>query len=98
QPLSGAAPVRSVGVGGAEFLATPKSRAHLVAFVDADSGISRAVTWRLSDTTMATIDQYGLVTAKCSAHGGSERATATSVADGAVSGSIVFAIGASGAC
>ena len=98
QPLTGAASVRSVGVAGAEFLATPGSRVKLVVFVDADSGISRAVAWRLSDTTMATVDQSGVVTAKCSAHGGSERATATSVSNGAVSGSVSFGIGASGSC
>jgi len=98
QSLSGAASVRSVGVAGAEFLATPGSRTRLTAFVDADAGISRAVTWQLSDTTMATVDESGVVTARCSAHGGSERATATSVANGAVSGSVSFGIGASGSC
>jgi len=98
QPLSGAPSVRSVGVAGAEFLATPGAHTKLVALVDADSGFSRAVTWQLSDTTMATVDQSGLVTAKCSAHGGSERATATSLANGALSGSVTFGIGASGSC
>jgi hypothetical protein len=98
QPLSGAASVRSVGVTGAEFLATPRSQAHLVAFVDADSGISRAVTWQLSDPALATIDQRGVVTAKCSAHGGNERATATSVANRGLSGSVTFGIGANEGC
>ncbi len=98
QPLSGAPSVRSVGVAGAEFLATPGSQTKLVALVDADAAVSHAVVWRLSDTTMATVDKSGRVTAKCSVHGGTERATATSVANGAVSGSVVFGIGASGSC
>ncbi|MGH7616357.1 MAG: Ig-like domain-containing protein, partial [Gemmatimonadaceae bacterium] len=69
---AGAPPVRSVAVFGTTFLATGGSQAHLVALVDADSGVSRAVTWRVSDTTMAKIDQSGLLTAKCSLRGGAD--------------------------
>lgn len=98
QPLDSATSVRSVGVAGTTFLATPGSRAQLVAIVDADSGLSHAVTWRLSDTTMATVDRSGLVTAKCSMSGGTETVTATSVANGAVGASATFGVGAAESC
>lgn len=98
QSAGGATSVRSVGVAGATFLATPGSQAQLVAIVDADSGLSHAVTWRLSDTTMATVDRSGLVTAKCSTSGGAETVTATSVANDAVSASATFGVGATESC
>jgi Bacterial Ig-like domain (group 2) len=98
QPLGGATSVRSVGVAGTTFLATPGSQVQLVAIVDADPGLSHAVTWRVNDTTMATVDRSGLVTAKCSMSGGTVAVTATSVGNGDVSASATFGVGAAESC
>jgi hypothetical protein len=98
QTAAGAPPVRSVALFGGDFLATPGSRTRMVAIVDANAGVSRALAWRVSDTTMATIDQTGLVTSKCSIHGGVDTVTATSIVDPTVSGRNVVGIGASGSC
>ena len=94
----GAPPVRSVAVFSTTFLATPGTQAHLVALVDADSGLSRAATWRVSDTTMARIDQAGVVTSKCSTRGGTDTVIATSVADPTLSGRTTFGVGATASC
>jgi hypothetical protein len=98
QLAAGAPPVRSVAVYGTDFLATPGSQARLVAAVDADPGLSRDVTWRLADTTMARIDQTGLVTSKCSTRGGVDSVTATSVADPGVTGRATFGVGPQASC
>ena len=42
-----------------------------------------AVTWQVSDATLASIDANGVVTAKCTKDGGTLKVTATAVADGA---------------
>src|SRR6185503_9143892 len=81
QPVAGAPPVRSVAVFGADFLPNAGAQARLVAVVDADAGVSHAVTWRSNDTTLARIDQTGLVTAQCTTRGGTDSVTAKSVVD-----------------
>jgi hypothetical protein len=96
--VAGAPPVRSVAVLGAGFLATPGDQLHLVPYFDADSGVSTAVTWQISDTTLARIDASGAVTAKCSVHGGADTVTATSVADPTVRGQAPIGIGVAAAC
>src|SRR5262249_29252565 len=98
QTVAGAPPVRSVAVFSTTFLPNAGSQAHLVAIGDADSTLSRAVTWRLNDTTLARIDQSGVVTAKCSVRGGLDTVTATSVADPSVRGSTTFGVGANASC
>jgi hypothetical protein len=98
QTVADAPPVRSVALFGADFLTAAGSQARMVAIVDADAGVSHALAWRVSDTTMATIDQAGLVTSKCSIHGGVDTVTATSIVDPNVSGRTVVGIGASGSC
>jgi len=80
------------------FLGTPGSETRMVATVDANPGLSRDVTWRLTDTTMARIDQTGLVTSKCSTRGGADTVTATSVADPSVSGRTTFGVGPQASC
>ena len=82
----GAPPVRSVGILGNEFLPLATDKAQLVAVVDADAGLSTAVTWRSRDTTLATVDANGLVSARCTTAGGTDTVTATSVADTSVRG------------
>lgn len=98
QTLPDAPPVRSINVFGTTFLPTPGNQARAVAIVDADSGVSRAVTFRLSDTTMARVDPSGLVTAKCSVRGGVDTLTVTSVADPTLHGLAMFGIGVSASC
>jgi hypothetical protein len=90
--------VRSVAVFGTTFLATPGAQTKMVAIVDADAGMSRAVNWRLSDTTLARIDPTGLVAAKCSTRGGTDTVTAVSAADATVSGKTTFGVGVSASC
>ena len=95
---AGAPPVRSVAVLGAGFLATPGAQLHLLPYFDADAGVSTAVTWQISDTTVARIDAGGTVTAKCSVHGGVDTVTATSVADPTVRGQAAFGVGVAATC
>jgi hypothetical protein len=94
----GAPQVRSVAIYGAMFLATPGIQTRMVALVDADASFSHAVTWRVSDTTMARVDQTGLVTSKCSTRGGTDTLTAISVADPSVVGRATFGVGAQASC
>lgn len=54
--------------------------------VDANAGISDAVRWASSDTTVATISPSGLLRSRCRATTGSTLITATSVADPRVRG------------
>jgi hypothetical protein len=70
----------SIGFGG------PDHTLQLVAHVDADPGISRAVSWASSDTTVATVTAAGLLRSKCRQQTGSAVITARSVADPAVTG------------
>jgi hypothetical protein len=98
QTVPGAPPVRSITVFGTQFLPMPGNQARAVAIVDADSGVSTAVTFRLSDTTMARVDPSGLVTAKCSVRGGVDTLTVTSVADPTLHGLALFGIGVSASC
>ena len=95
---AGAPPMRSVALLGAGFLATPGSQLHLVPYVDADPGVSTAVTWQISDTTLARVDAAGTVTAKCSVHGGADTVTATSVTDPTVRGQAPIGVGAAASC
>lgn len=96
--VTGAPQLRSVAVLGAGFLATPGSQLHLVPYFDADPSVSTAVTWQISDTTLARIDAGGTVTAKCSVHGGADTVTATSVVDPTVGGQASIGIGAAATC
>jgi hypothetical protein len=97
QLLPGAPHVRSVGILGAGFLATPGAQLHLVPYVDADAG-SSAVSWSISDTTLARIDASGVMTAKCSRTGGADTVTATSAVDPTVHGQTVVGVGVAPSC
>lgn len=98
QLAPGAPPVRSLTILGTGFLTGPGSQDRLTPYLDADPGVSTAVRWRLSDTTLARIDTTGLVTAKCSTHGGTDSVTAVAVADTTVQGSATFGVGAQATC
>ena len=98
-PLApGAPPLRTLTILGQDGLYAPGVQIHLVPYFDADPIVSRAVTWKLSDTTLATIDSSGTVTAKCSRSVGTETATATAVYDGKTSASVQFGVAAGSNC
>lgn len=85
--LSSAPAVRSVtvmppamGFGLADY------EHQLRAFVDADSGVSSAVHWTSSDTTVATISATGLLRTKCRMTTGETIITAKAVVDERVQG------------
>ena len=85
--LAGAPPVRSVGfLGGTVFLVLPTDTAKLTAVVDADPGLTTAVSWRSADTTLATVSASGTVSARCTTLGGTDTVTAVSMADTTVRG------------
>ena len=85
QLVPNAPPLRSLILLGADFLYQPGVQVHLVPHFDANPDVSTAVTWTVSDTTLATVDANGVVTAKCKKDGGTVKVTATSVADGTTS-------------
>jgi hypothetical protein len=98
-PLAPGAPaVRAVDVIGTQFLGTPGSSVRLTAHFDADPTASRAVLWRVSDTTLASVDSTGLVTAKCTTHGGTDTVTAISRTDTLRRGSALVGIGMAASC
>ena len=67
QLAPGAPALRSLMVFGATFLYAPGAQSQLFGRFDADPSVPTTVTWRLSDTTAARIDSFGVVTAKCTA-------------------------------
>lgn len=64
----------------------PEEDFELRVIVDADSGVSDAVRWTSSDTTVARISAAGVLHTKCRATPGEAVITATSVADPRVRG------------
>ena len=98
QLAPGAPPLRALNVVGGMYLDALTNHAQLIAHFDADPEVSRAVTWQVSDTTLATIDANGTITAKCPNAGGTVKATATSVATPPVSGDVTMSVGARTTC
>lgn len=93
-----AATVRSVAIFGAAFLDLPGAEAHLSAVVDAPVSIQRAVRWSVDDTSLATIDQNGVVIARCNTRGGTVTTTARSVADSSVFSIVRLAVAPADSC
>ncbi|HEV2734244.1 MAG TPA: Ig-like domain-containing protein, partial [Longimicrobiaceae bacterium] len=80
--LPDAPPVRSVVVRPASTgLGIPGIEMPMTAEVDAAPGVSRAVRWSSSDTTVATVSAAGVVRSQCRRTPGEATITATSVAD-----------------
>jgi hypothetical protein len=59
----------------------PDWEEQMRAVVDADSGVSNAVRWSSSDTTVAAISPTGLLRTGCRATAGTAAITAISIAD-----------------
>lgn len=69
--LPDARPVRSVYVGdGGMGFGLPYLQAQLSAVVDAAPGVSQAVRWASSDTTLVTVTEDGVVRSECTPTGG----------------------------
>ena len=94
----GAPPLRSMMIVGQVFLTGPGVQGHLAPYFDADPSVTRAVTWHVSDTTLATIDPSGVITAQCSKSGGTVTATATSVYDTTVTASVQMGVAPAASC
>jgi len=94
----GAPPLRSMIIVGADFLYQPGVQVHLLPHFDADPGVSTAVTWSLSDASLATVDANGVVTAKCTKDGGTETVTATSVVDAGISATVRLGVAGANNC
>jgi hypothetical protein len=54
---------------------------QLTAYVDAAAGVDTAVTWQISDSTVAALSPTGLLRSQCRAATGSATIEARSVAD-----------------
>lgn len=98
QLAPGAPKLRGLIVLGADFLTQPGAQVHLVPHFDADPDVSQAVTWTVSDATLATVDANGVVTAKCSKPGGTVNVTATSVADPTFKSTVSMGVAPAASC
>jgi Bacterial Ig-like domain (group 2) len=79
----------------------PNLTEQMRAIVDADSGVTTAVRWSSSDTTVVTVSPTGVVRSQCRTVAGEAIITATSVADPTVRGKAsvaVYAIPPGGHC
>jgi Bacterial Ig-like domain (group 2) len=94
----GAPALRAITILGAEFLDHPGATAHLRPYFDANPGVSTAVTWQVSDTSIATIDANGVVTAKCTKSGGTAKVTVSSVVDPSVTSSLNMSVSPATSC
>jgi hypothetical protein len=90
--LPGAPAFRSVNIFGANFLGTPDDKDTLRAYFDADPEVSRGVTWRISDSTIASLTPDGIVTDKCTLDGGTETVTLVPAADTTLQATARFSI------
>src|SRR5206468_10427219 len=89
----GAPKVRSVVIlSGNMGFGLPDLTAQLQATVDADPGVSTAVTWSSSDTTVATVTPTGLVRSRCRRTPGESIITAASVVDPRVRGHVSVSV------
>ncbi|HKW10883.1 MAG TPA: Ig-like domain-containing protein [Gemmatimonadaceae bacterium] len=94
----GAPALRAMTVVGGDFLDHPGAQATLLAHFDADPGVSRAVTWQVSDATLASVDANGIVTAQCTKSGGTVKVTATSVVDASITSFVNLGVAPTASC
>jgi Big-like domain-containing protein len=93
-----APPLRAMVIVGAQFLGAPGQQTQLVAHFDANPGVSTAVTWQSSDTSLATVNANGVVTPKCVTSGGTVKITATSVVNPSISAFVNMGVTAAASC
>lgn len=98
QLAPGVPALRALIIVGADFLDGPGAQVHLVPHFDADPSVSQAVTWQVSDTTLARVDTNGVVTATCARSGGTVKVTATAIADGTTSAFVSLGVAPSSSC
>lgn len=98
QLAPGAPALRSIAVFGGGFLATPGATTRVVARFDADPSVPTTVTWRLSDSSVATIDASGLLTAKCTTKILTDTVTAVATADTAIRARSYFQVAQQARC
>lgn len=98
QLAAGAPALRAITILGAEFLDHAGAVVQLTPHFDANPGVSTAVTWQASDTTLATVDANGLVTAKCTKSGGTVKVTVTSVVDQSITNFVNMSVAPATSC
>jgi len=98
QLAPGAPALRAIDVFGGGFLPAPGATAQLVARFDADPSVPTTVTWRLSDSSVATINASGLLTAKCTTKILTDTVTAVATADTTVRGRAFFQVASQASC
>ena len=98
QLVPGAPSLRSIAILGNAFLPAPGAKTQLVARFDADPSVPTTVSWRLSDSTVATIDGSGLLTAKCTTKIVADTVTAVATADTTVMARAPFQVASQSSC
>jgi hypothetical protein len=91
--LPNAPAVRSVYVGRTDHGYSGSFTTQLSAVVDVAPGVSDAVLWWSSDTTVAVVNAQGLLTSRCRATYLEAFVGATAVADSAVRDSFTVGVG-----
>ncbi|HET9685119.1 MAG TPA: Ig-like domain-containing protein [Gemmatimonadaceae bacterium] len=94
----GAPALRSIDVFGGGFLAAPGATTRVVARFDADPSVPTTVTWRLSDSSVATVDATGLLTAKCTTKILTDTVTAVATSDTTVRARSYFQVAQQASC
>jgi hypothetical protein len=95
----GAPALRSIAIfplGG--YLLSPGAPHQIVVRFDADPSVPATVVWRLSDSSVATIDPSGLVTAKCTTKAAIDTVTAVATADTTVKARGLFQVAQQASC
>lgn len=98
QLAAGAPPLRAIIILGAQFLGAPGQQTQLLTHFDADPGVSTAVAWQTSNSTLATVNASGVVTPKCVTSGGTVRITATSVVEPSISAFVDMGVTPAASC
>jgi hypothetical protein len=98
QLAPGAPALRSLYIIGATFLDRPGAQVALLVHFDAEPTVSTAVNWTVSDTTLATVDANGVVTAQCTKIGGTVKVTAASVVDGLINNTVTMGVAPVASC
>jgi hypothetical protein len=98
QLAPGAPALRSIALLGGGFLASPGATMQLVARFDADASVPTNVTWRLSDSSVASLGASGLLTARCTTKIVTDTVTALATADTNVRAHALFQVASQASC